>query len=422
MPQLPAPDYPDDVRARLEADARRSSPATRDRGRRSCRCCTSCSRRRATSARTASRSARDMLDLTTAEVAAVATFYTHVQAPAPTATTTVGVCTNTLCAVMGGDAIFDDAQGPPRRRPRRDDRRRQGHPRAPRVQRGLRLRAGRDGQLGVLRQPDARVSARQLVDDLRAGRAVVPTRGAASVHVQGDRPACWPGFPDERAGPSRASGVRGRRRWRASPGPRGEAAPARGSTASATAGRTTSRGTGPSTSRRRGRAPRVARRAAGRRRPPTPPTRPGPPPRRGSDDLGTRARSEAAERRETAARTPCCRPSGTRTGPGRLDVYEGTRATRACARRSRMSPDDLIAWSRTPVCAAAAARDSRRDEMAVHARRATESRTISLSTPTSRSPAPARTSRSCSPTRTPHRGHVIACYAIGRPRLHLPAR
>ena len=46
------------------------------------------------------------------------------------------------------------AQGPPRRRQRRDHRRRQGHARAHRVQRRLRLRAGRDGQLGVLRQPD----------------------------------------------------------------------------------------------------------------------------------------------------------------------------------------------------------------------------------------------------------------------------
>ncbi len=47
------------------------------------------------------------------------------------------------------------------------------HPRAGRVQRGLRLRARGDGQLGVLRQPDA-ASRRELVDRLRAGQAVAP--------------------------------------------------------------------------------------------------------------------------------------------------------------------------------------------------------------------------------------------------------
>ena len=46
------------------------------------------------------------------------------------------------------------AAGPPRRPRRRDHRRRPGHPRAHRVQRRLRLRARRDGQLGVLRQPN----------------------------------------------------------------------------------------------------------------------------------------------------------------------------------------------------------------------------------------------------------------------------
>ncbi len=46
------------------------------------------------------------------------------------------------------------AQGPPRRRQRRDHRRRQDHPRAHRVQRRLRLRTGDDGQLGVHGQHD----------------------------------------------------------------------------------------------------------------------------------------------------------------------------------------------------------------------------------------------------------------------------
>lgn len=46
----------------------------------------------------------DRLRLTTAQVASVATFYTMYRME-PTGDYLVGVCTNTLCAVMGGDAI-----------------------------------------------------------------------------------------------------------------------------------------------------------------------------------------------------------------------------------------------------------------------------------------------------------------------------
>ena len=48
----------------------------------------------------------DKLELSTAEVTAVSTFYTQYK-PEPVGEYHVGVCTNTLCAVMGGDAIFD---------------------------------------------------------------------------------------------------------------------------------------------------------------------------------------------------------------------------------------------------------------------------------------------------------------------------
>ncbi|BBX74471.1 NADH-quinone oxidoreductase subunit NuoE [Mycobacterium shinjukuense] len=48
----------------------------------------------------------DQLGLTGAEVSAVASFYTMYRRR-PTGEYLVGVCTNTLCAVMGGDAIFD---------------------------------------------------------------------------------------------------------------------------------------------------------------------------------------------------------------------------------------------------------------------------------------------------------------------------
>ena len=48
----------------------------------------------------------EVLDLTTAEVAAVATFYTMYKRH-KVGRYHVGVCTNTLCAVLGGDAIWD---------------------------------------------------------------------------------------------------------------------------------------------------------------------------------------------------------------------------------------------------------------------------------------------------------------------------
>ena len=47
----------------------------------------------------------EILDLTAAEVSGVATFYTMYKRR-PVGDYHVGVCTNTLCAVMGGDAIF----------------------------------------------------------------------------------------------------------------------------------------------------------------------------------------------------------------------------------------------------------------------------------------------------------------------------
>jgi NADH-quinone oxidoreductase subunit E len=46
-----------------------------------------------------------LLSLETAEVSAVATFYTQYKRK-PVGEYHVGVCTNTLCAVMGGDEIF----------------------------------------------------------------------------------------------------------------------------------------------------------------------------------------------------------------------------------------------------------------------------------------------------------------------------
>ena len=51
-----------------------------------------------------------LLDLSEAEVTAVVSFYTMYKRR-PVGEYHVGVCTNTLCAVMGGDAIYSDLCG-----------------------------------------------------------------------------------------------------------------------------------------------------------------------------------------------------------------------------------------------------------------------------------------------------------------------
>lgn len=48
----------------------------------------------------------EVLEIETAEVSAVATFYTQYKRKA-TGEYHIGVCTNTLCAIMGGDVILD---------------------------------------------------------------------------------------------------------------------------------------------------------------------------------------------------------------------------------------------------------------------------------------------------------------------------
>ena len=48
----------------------------------------------------------ELLEITPAEVSGVATFYTMYKRQ-PMGKHHVGVCTNTLCAVMGGDQIFE---------------------------------------------------------------------------------------------------------------------------------------------------------------------------------------------------------------------------------------------------------------------------------------------------------------------------
>ncbi len=139
----------------------------------------------------------EQLGLTAAEVSAVATFYTQYKRH-PNGTYTVGVCTNTLCAIMGGDAIFDELS----------DHLGVGHD-----------ETTEDGAITLERvecnaacdyAPVMMVnweffdnqtpgSATDVVDRLRAGEAVAPTRGAASVCSFKQMSRILAGFPDGRA-------------------------------------------------------------------------------------------------------------------------------------------------------------------------------------------------------------------------------
>ncbi|WP_265520550.1 NADH-quinone oxidoreductase subunit NuoE [Oerskovia flava] len=139
----------------------------------------------------------DHLGITAAEVSAVATFYTQYKRH-PNGTYTVGVCTNTLCAVMGGDAIFDELA----------DHLGVGHD-----------ETTDDGAITLERvecnaacdyAPVVMVNweffdnqtpstATQLADRLRAGEQVAPTRGAASVCSFKQMSRVLAGFSDGRA-------------------------------------------------------------------------------------------------------------------------------------------------------------------------------------------------------------------------------
>ncbi|GAC57615.1 NADH-quinone oxidoreductase subunit E [Gordonia hirsuta DSM 44140 = NBRC 16056] len=120
-----------------------------------------------------------LLDLTLAQVASVATFYSMYRRE-PTGEHLIGVCTTTLCAVMGGDAILD------------------------RLCTHLGLEPGQTTEDGAVTVQSVECnaacdfapvvmvnweffddqtpeSAVALVDDLRAGRPVQPSRGADSL-------------------------------------------------------------------------------------------------------------------------------------------------------------------------------------------------------------------------------------------------
>jgi NADH-quinone oxidoreductase subunit E len=146
----------------------------------------------------------EQLGLTEAEATAVTSFYTMYKRR-PVGDYHVGVCTNSLCAVMGGDAIFADLQ--------------------------QHLDLGNDETT-----PDGKVSlehlecnaacdyapvmmvnwefydnmtprsARDLVDGLRAGADVAPTRGAPRLCTWRQASRILAGFPDGQAAEGHTAG------------------------------------------------------------------------------------------------------------------------------------------------------------------------------------------------------------------------
>jgi NADH-quinone oxidoreductase subunit E len=138
-----------------------------------------------------------MLDLTTAEVSAVATFYTQYKRH-PNGEYTVGVCTNTLCAVMGGDAIWEEVSG--HLGVGHDETTADGTITLERIE----CNAACDYAPVVMvnweffdNQTPA--SAVETVDRLRAGEPVSPTRGASTVCSFRAMSRVLAGFPDGRA-------------------------------------------------------------------------------------------------------------------------------------------------------------------------------------------------------------------------------
>jgi NADH-quinone oxidoreductase subunit E len=142
------------------------------------------------------------LGLTTAEVSAVATFYSMYKRR-PVGDYHVGVCTNTLCAIMGGDAIFaalKDHLGVGNDEITPDGKLTLEH---------IECNAACD-YAPVMTvnweffDNQTIESAKELVDRLRAGDPPSPTRGAGPVCTWRDASRVLAGFPDGRAdeGPS----------------------------------------------------------------------------------------------------------------------------------------------------------------------------------------------------------------------------
>ncbi|GIG30100.1 NADH-quinone oxidoreductase subunit NuoE [Cellulomonas marina] len=144
------------------------------------------------------------LGLTTAEVSAVATFYSQYKRH-PNGDFTVGVCINTLCAVMGGDAIWEELVehlgiG-------HDETTPDGAVTLERIE----CNAACDYAPVVMVNweffdDQTPQSATALVDRLRTGGTVRPTRGADEVVPFRAMSRVLAGFPDGRADEGPAAG------------------------------------------------------------------------------------------------------------------------------------------------------------------------------------------------------------------------
>jgi NADH-quinone oxidoreductase subunit E len=146
----------------------------------------------------------EQLSLTEAEVTAVVSFYTMFKRQ-PVGEYHVGVCTNALCAVMGGDAIFADLK-------RHLDIGNDETTSDGKVSlEHLECNAACDYAPVIMvnweffdnMTPD---SARDLVDDLRSGAKVAPTRGADRLCTWREASAILAGFPDDQAETGRTAG------------------------------------------------------------------------------------------------------------------------------------------------------------------------------------------------------------------------
>ncbi|MGZ8737698.1 MAG: NADH-quinone oxidoreductase subunit NuoE [Nocardioides sp.] len=145
----------------------------------------------------------DILGISAAEVSGVATFYTMYKRR-PVGDYHVGVCTNTLCAVMGGDAIFDRLKD--HLDVGNDETTEDGKITLEHVE----CNAACDFAPVVMvnwefmdnQTPE---SATQLVDDLRSGKEVRSTRGPR-ICTWKEAERVLAGFPDDLADEGPAAG------------------------------------------------------------------------------------------------------------------------------------------------------------------------------------------------------------------------
>jgi NADH-quinone oxidoreductase subunit E len=146
----------------------------------------------------------EQLGLTEAEVTGVASFYTMYKRK-PVGEYHVGVCTNALCAVMGGDAIFADLQehlGIGNDETTADGKVSLEH---------LECNAACDYAPVMMVNWEffdnmTPGKARDLVDDLRTGARVSPTRGAPELVTWKQAGQILAGFPDDQAAEGNTAG------------------------------------------------------------------------------------------------------------------------------------------------------------------------------------------------------------------------